>query len=144
MPVIKARFIRIPDASSNAQTLVGLAVPIRVELDDELVASCGLVGLADRFGRRSQSLERAQEATVLLVAEAHVARTTPSRLSQTVEAAVVADAEARVRLDVVACKLAEPSPGVEETGPARDDIGDRVASRLDRLRERGCECVQCV
>ena len=42
---------------------------------------------------------------------------------------MVADAEARVGLDVVAGELAEPGPAVEEAGPAGDDRGHGVAPR---------------
>src|SRR5690242_17251812 len=107
MPVINARFIAATSSRGERMTLVGPAVPVGFELVEELVAPLRFVGLADRLGRRAQPVERAQEAAVLLVAPADVARTAPAGLAQLVEPAVVADAEARVRLDVVARELAE-------------------------------------
>src|SRR4051812_8411929 len=101
MPVINARFMAATSSRGEPRTLVGPAVPIRVELVDELVAPLRLVGLADRLGRAAQTFERAQEAAVLLVLPADVAGAAPTGLAETVEATVVADAETRVRLDVV-------------------------------------------
>ena len=58
---------------------------------------------------------------------------------------MVADAEARVGLDVVAGELAEAGPAVEEARPAGDDVGDRVAPRRRRgAVERGGERVERV
>ena len=104
---------------------------------------CGLVGLADarrRPRRRPASARR--NPRLVSWSPPHVARAAPAGLAQPVEAAVVADPEARVRLDVVAGELAEPGPAVEEPGPARDDGGDRVAARVrsgaaSAARERG-------
>ena len=87
--------------------------------------------LADRLGGPAQALERAEEAAVRLVAPAHVARAAPARLAQAVEPAVVADAEVRVGLDVVAREPSELRPRVEEARPAGAHVGDRVAAAVD-------------
>ena len=100
----------------------------RLELVEELGAAGLLVGLADRRRAAAQAVERAEEPAVGLVPPPHVARAPPARLPEPVEAAVVADPEARVGLDRVAGELAQAGPAVEEAGPPRDHGGDRVAS----------------
>src|SRR5205823_8888575 len=98
--------------------------PFRVELAQELGAPLLLVVLADRAGGGVEPVERPEEALIGRVAPSHVARPSPTRLAEPVEATVVADPEARVRLDVVAGELSEPGPRIEEPGPARHHVRD--------------------
>src|SRR5436190_23822770 len=87
--------------------------PLRVELAEELGAAVSLVVLADGVGGAPEPVQRAEEAAVGLVAPAHVARPSPARLAEAVEAAVVADAEIGVGLDVVPAEFAQPGPGFQ-------------------------------
>ena len=103
---------------------------------EEQRATLLLVVLADRACRSTQTIERAQEAAVLLVRPAHVAGPAPTVRPQPVEPAVVPGAERGVRLDVVARQLAETRPGVEEARPSRDHCGDGI-SIAERTGERG-------
>ena len=136
MPVMSARF--------KPATLLGSAVPAGVQLVQELVAPLRLVDLADGLRRRPQTFERAQEAAVGLVVPPDVSRSAPARLAQAVEAAVIADAEVRVRLDVVARELPEPRPRVEELRPARTHVGDCFAPTPDGAVQRGAQRVERV
>src|SRR6266511_15279 len=119
--------------------LVASPIPIGVELVEELVAPLRLVDLADRGGGGTQPVERTQEPAVRRVTPPDIPGPAPTRLSQRVEAAVVADPEAGVRLDVVTRQLAEPGPRVEEAGPARHHLGHRVAAGVGLGCERGVE-----
>src|SRR3954452_7518052 len=136
MPVTSARFTQVK--------LLRTPVPAGVQLVEEFVAALGLVDLADGLGRRTQPFERAQESPIGLVVPAHVAGAAPSRLPEAIEAAVVADAEVRVRLDVVARELPEARPRVEEARPTRTHVGDRVAATFGRTTERGAQRVERV
>src|SRR5205823_8741099 len=100
---------------------------VRVELTEEVGAPLLLVGLADGARGPAQPVEGAQEAAVALVPPPHVARSSPARLAQAVEAPVVADAVARVGLDVVPGQVTEAGPPLEEPGPPRHDAGHRIA-----------------
>ena len=99
-----------------------------------------LAALADRTGGSAQTIERAQEAAVLLVCPAHVAGPAPTVGPQPVEPTVVPGAERGVRLDVVARQLAKTRPRVEEAGPSRDNGGDRVEARAT---ESGLDFHRC-
>src|SRR4051812_26986964 len=68
-----------------------------------------------------------------------VARPAPPVLTQTVEPAVVADAERGIRLDIVSPVLTETGPTVEEPRPTRDDRRNRTTSIGGRLCERVIE-----
>ncbi len=124
-------------------TLLATRGVIGVQLAAEFGAALGLVALADRFGRGAQAVERPEEAAVRLVTPPYVARSPPPRLTEPVEAAVVADAKVRIRLDVVAAESSQLRPRVEETGPPRADIGDGVPPSVD-LCQRGPEGFQRV
>src|SRR5205085_8429916 len=100
--------------------------PLRVELAEELGAAFGFVGLADGLGHTPQAVEGAQEAAVGLVPPADVARPPPPGLAQAVEAAMVADAEVGVGLDVVPAELAQLRPGLERPRPPCGDGRRRV------------------
>jgi len=113
--------------------------PFGVELVEELRAALLLIVLTDGGGRGAQPVQRAEKALVGRVPPPHVARSAPTRLAQPVETAVVADPEVRVRLDVVAGKLSESGPRVEEPGPARDDVRHRRSPILGVDRQRGVE-----
>src|SRR3954468_23759666 len=125
MPVISARFMRTLSTLSGSRLVPGprnrsaglslaLPRPGRVQLEQELRTAGLLVGLADRRGGGAQAVERPQEPPVGLVLEAHVPAAAPAGLAQLVEPAVVADTEARVRVDRVLGELAEAGPAVEE------------------------------
>src|SRR5438552_7531418 len=136
----------ITTSPRRGDSVVVNSFPRRFELEQELRAPLFLVTFADASCQPAEPVERAQEAAVLVVRPAHVARTPPTRLAETIEASVVGDAEVGVRLDVVACELAEARPGVEVPGPTRDDRGNRVALRcwiahIERGRQRGL-CVR--
>src|SRR5262245_54599777 len=104
MPVMRARFMSMC-LRGKPSRLPALPGPFRVELTEELGAAQLLVFLADRARRPPEAVERAQEPLVGRVAPADIARAAPPRLAQPVEAAVVADAEVRVGLDIVAGEL---------------------------------------
>src|SRR5438034_3426432 len=132
MPVISARLTlllprRKPSAKCPklAAARCVAAMPVGVELAQELAAAGLFVGLADGRGGLAQSLERPQEAAIRLVPPAHVAAAPPTGLPEPVEAPVVADPVARIRLDVVTGELAEPRPCLEGGRPAFDDVGHR-------------------
>lgn len=113
-------------------------------MQEELRTSGLLVGLADRPGARPHPFERPQEAPVGLVAPAHVTRSPPTGLAETVQAAVITDAEVRVGLDVVAGECAELRPGVEKPRPTADDIGNGITALLGRRFESVLECGECI
>src|SRR5205823_13663363 len=138
MPVISARFMS-GCLRGKAPRLAALLTPFRVELAQELGAPLLLVVLADRGGGDAQPVERPEEALIGRVRPPHVARSPPTRLAQAVEAAVVADPEARVRLDVVAGELPEAGPCIEEPGPARDDLRHGGSPVLGVEREGGVQ-----
>lgn len=114
-------------------------MPIGFELQQELGAARLFVGLADGAGGRAHPVEGAQEPTVRLVLPADIARAPPAGLTQSIESAVIADAEACVGLDVVARECAELRPCVEESWPACHHVGDRVAPLFGRCGERVIE-----
>jgi probable phosphomutase (TIGR03848 family) len=124
-------------------TLLATRRVFGVELAEEFRAALRLVRLADRVRRRAQSIERTQEAAVRLVTPAHITRPAPTRLAQTIEAPVVADAEVGIRLDVVASESSQLRPRVEKAGPTRADVGDRVPTAVD-LGERSTQRLQRV
>ena len=93
---------RLPDSGDGRGSVWVDAVPVGFELVQELAAAGLLVGLADRRRRLTKAGERPEEPAVGLVPPPHVARATPPRLAEPVEAPVVAHPEVRVRLDVVA------------------------------------------
>ena len=107
----------------------------------ELAAASLLVDLADLTRALAQAVERAEETAVRLVPPAHVPRTTPARLPEAIEAAVVTDAGVRVTLHRVARELSESSPTVEEPRPPGHDRSDCVAplgvGRVEGVGERG-------
>ena len=115
--------------------------PVGVELAEELGAAFLLVGLADGGRRVAQAFEGAEEAAVALVGPAHVPRSPPSRGAQRIEAAVVADAEAGVGLDVVAPQLAQLGPGVDEARERGGYACHCVAAALGRFRASGGQSV---
>src|SRR5262249_17780378 len=100
--------------------------------------------LADGRGCALQAGQRSQEASILLVRPAHVAGAAPAALAEAVEAAVVADAEVRVGLDVVARELTEPGPPIEEPRVPSDHRSDRIATLGRGSGERGREPVERV
>src|SRR3954462_2240165 len=102
--------------------------PVGGELAGELGAAFGFVVFADGGGGAAQAVEGAQEAAVGLVAPADITGAPPTRLAQSVEAAVVADAEVGVGLDVVARHLAEEGPRFERPGPAGGDSRHRIST----------------
>ncbi|MCU1468584.1 MAG: putative phosphomutase, family [Actinomycetia bacterium] len=112
-------------------TLLAAGRVVGVKLPQEFGAPLRLVGLADGFGRTAQAVERAQETPVRLVAPPHVSGSAPARLAQPVEPTVVADAEVRVGLDVVAPEASELGPRIEVARPAGADVGDGVAPPVD-------------
>ena len=57
---------------------------------------------------------------------------------------MVADAEVRVGLHVVAGELPETRPGIEEARPAGAHVGNRVAPAFDRPGQRGAQRVERV
>src|SRR2546429_4962795 len=114
IPVMSARFMS-GCLGGKARRLAALRTPFRVELAQELGAPLLLVVLADRGGGDAQPVQRPEEALIGRVSPPHVARSPPTRLAQAVEAAVVADPEARVRLDVVAGELPEAGPPLAGT-----------------------------
>src|SRR5437588_4782056 len=59
-------------ASESSNTTLLAAVPIRIELMEELVAALGLVVLADLVRHRPEAVEGPQEPAVGGVAPAHV------------------------------------------------------------------------
>src|SRR5262249_45174044 len=126
MPVMRTRFMWV--SLRGKPSRLAVRRPLRVELAEELDAALLLVAFADRAHRHAQPVEGAQEPLVRRMAPPDVARAAPARLAQPVEAPVVADAEVRVGLDVVAGELAEPGPRVEETERARHHLGHRVAA----------------
>src|SRR5438309_11551712 len=101
MPVISARFMS-GCLRGKPPRLAALRTPFRVQLAQELGAPLLLVVLADRGGGDAQPVERPEEPLIGRVPPPHVARSPPARLAHAVEAAVVADPAARVRLDVLA------------------------------------------
>src|SRR4029453_16408099 len=111
IPVISARFMST-GLRRKAPRLARLPAPFRVELAEELGAALLLVVLTHGGGGGAQPFQRAEEALVGRVPPPHVARSAPTRLAQPVETAVVADAEVRIRLDVVAGELSEPGPRI--------------------------------
>jgi len=115
-------------------------VPRGIELTEERLAPLLLIDLADRRRGTGETGEGPQEAPVLLVGPPHVARAAPPVLAQPVEPSVVAHAEARVRLDVVASQLAEVRPGVEESRPSRDHTRHHVAPCAGRRGQRVLKC----
>jgi probable phosphomutase (TIGR03848 family) len=119
--------------------LLVASIPVGLELIEELGAALRFVDLVDCSRAGAQPVEGAQEATVGLVGPAHVARAAPPRLAQPIEPAVVTDAVTGVRLDVVARELAQARPGVEEGRPPGGDRGDRGATRVLGLGQRGSE-----
>src|SRR5450759_511335 len=141
----------IPVMSARRTTptlLVGLRgdpIPVRLELVEEREAPVGLVGLADRGGDPAEPGEGPEEPPVGRVHPPDVARPAPAGPPEPVEAPVVADPIAGVRLDVVVCRVAEASPSVQERGPVGDDRGDRVAPGGRLLApgggERGERCL---
>jgi len=131
MPVISARF--------TGSKLVGRDFQLWVQLVNEFGAPLRLVGLADRLCSCTEPVERTQKSSIGLVAPAHVARAAPSRLSQAVEPAVIADAEVCVRLDVVASEPSELRPRIAIAGPARADVGNGVAATRGRHCERAAQ-----
>src|SRR3954449_10239215 len=103
------------------------AVPVRVQLVEELLAALLFVAFAYACRRRPQAVERAQKTAVRLVLPPHVPRAAPSRGAQRVEPAVVADAEVGVRLDVRSGRRRQfPQRGTpgEEPGPPREHRRD--------------------
>ena len=84
--------------------------------------------LADAVRGLAEPAQRPEEASVLLVDPAHVAAPPPTVRAQPIEPAVIADAEARVRLGVVTGQHAELRPGVEVSGPARGDETNGVSA----------------
>src|SRR3954471_18488567 len=75
--------------TEKASRFVSVAVPVGVELVQELVAALGFVGLADALGHGPEPVEGAQEAAVGGMAPPHVAAAPPARRPQCIEAAVV-------------------------------------------------------
>src|SRR6266480_852265 len=135
IPVMSARFMSWC-LRGKAPRLAALRTPFRVQLAQELGAPLLLVVLADRGGGGAQPVERPEEALIGRVPPPHIARSPPTRLAQAVEAAVVADPEARVRLDVVAGELPGAGPGSDPqapTCPALYAPGGRVPD--ERLSE---------
>src|SRR4051812_44745251 len=76
--------------------------PGGVELAQEQLAPLLLVALADATCGHGQAVQGTQEASVLRVLPADVAAAAPAVGPETVEPAVVPDAERGVGLDVVA------------------------------------------
>src|SRR5260370_1030775 len=118
MPVMSARFMS-GRLRGKPPRLAALRAPLRVELVEELCAPLLLVVLADRAGGGAQPVERPEEALICRGPPPHVARAPPTGLAEPVQAPVVADPEARVRLDVAAGELPEAGPRTAGPGPAR-------------------------
>src|SRR5260370_42138724 len=138
MPVMSARFMSGRLRGKPAR-LAALRAPLRVELVEELCAPLLLVVLADRAGGGAQPVERPEEPLICRVPPPHVARAPPTGLAEPVEAPVVADPEARVRLDVVAGELPKAGPRIEEPGPARNHVRRGGSPKLRGEREGGLQ-----
>ena len=114
------------------------AIPVRVELAQELGAALRLVGLADRLGG-ARAGRRAPGGT--RGSSRGASARSPSRASPTGAAGRARGGSRRGstrrprRRRAPSC--AEPRPRVEEARPARAHVGDRVAAALDRAGERG-------
>ena len=96
--------------------------------------------LADAAGGRLEAVQRPQEALVLGVGPADVAAAPPAVLAEPVEAAVVADPEGGVGLDVVAGELAQAGPrrrGSGASGPPPRTPRPAARRRVRRGRRRG-------
>lgn len=106
----------------------------------ELVAARLFVGFADLGRSVAQPVERAEKTAVGLVRPPHVPAAPPARLAEPIEPSVIADSEARVRLGVVSCELAEARPAVEETGPSGDDGGHGIPPTVVGLGEGVTKC----
>ena len=115
------------DAGRCHRRLVGRAG--RVELEQELAAALGLVGLPD-LGRHQHRARAAHRRKPWLpgARPAHVAGATPAVGAQGVEAAVVADPVGGVALDHVAPVVAERRPALQQARVVGDDLGDRRPS----------------
>ena len=111
------------------------AIPGRVDLMQELVATSGFVVLADRCGGPAESLERSQEPTVRRLGPSDTARAAPTVLPEPVEPPVIPHPECRVGLDIVTSRISEACPGVEVPGPPSDDRADRGTARVAAGRE---------
>src|SRR3954470_16755604 len=95
---------------AGTSALVRSRRPCGIELAQEQPAPILLVALADRTGGLLHSPQGAEEPAVLRVDPTHWARPAPTVRPEPVEAAVIADAERGVRLDVVARETAELRP----------------------------------
>jgi hypothetical protein len=104
--------------------------------------------LADRRRGPAEHPQAAQEAAVGLVTPRHRALAAPSGATDRIEAAVIADARARIGADIVAeleCGFGQVRPAVEERRiPARDlahgvepAVGQRCVERVARRRILG-------
>src|SRR5689334_23172295 len=109
-------------ASGRAPSACSTAIPVGVELVEELVAALLLRPLADGGRRPPQAVEGAEEAAVALVLPPDVAAPPPAVGPKCVEAAVVADPVAGVGLDIVAGEIAEGRPPFEEQRVVGDDV----------------------
>jgi len=83
-------------------------------------------------GGSRQTREGPEKAPVRLVLPSNKTRAAPAVLAERIEAPVVANAVGRVRLDVVSAQVTQAGPSVEETRPARHNIGNRSSALLAR------------
>ncbi len=115
----------------------GRALPVAafgVELDQEEGTALGFVLLPDGLRYTAQRLEALEEAAVGRLGPSHVARASPARRPQGVQAPVVTGAGESVRCDPV-LGLAFPGesrPGGEVAGPTSGYLRERLARTLGR------------
>jgi len=112
------------------------AVPVGLELMEELVATRLFVALTNGSSSVAQTVERAEKAAIGLVNPPYVTRSAPTGLPESIEPSVVSDPETRVRLGVVTRQLTETSPRVEEARPMGHHLGHPITARRHGTRER--------